>query len=277
MSLGDAECTLTYLFCSYASAFVGSFAFMAFALFAYQIGRPKERNASYYRSRLTYYASALALAGISQLFLGLYILLQFGGGPLLPAILVAMYTVSFPELSIAIGGFQLMMGFWGLLRRFNIHVTSKDDLIYQFCAFLMWMSMLSIQCLTQVAYTPEEMFASAAPSYACLYLGLCIMPPYLDYKMRTTPEELPEGYYGVETFGKDDSETEQEHALREYDEALARSGQPRGDEAMARSDKPVYDRASYNVDHADEAYQDNHTDEYQLDLDDDDLDEDSKQ
>jgi hypothetical protein len=63
---------------SYASSFVGSFAFMAFALYAYQDKKPTRRNSAYYRGRFIYYASLLALAGISQLFLGIYIWLQYG-------------------------------------------------------------------------------------------------------------------------------------------------------------------------------------------------------
>jgi hypothetical protein len=60
----------------------------------------------------------------------------------------------------------------------------------------MWLCMLSMQILTQVGYAPEGMLAPAAPTIACLSLGISLMSAYLDYKMRNTPEELPDGYYG---------------------------------------------------------------------------------
>lgn len=200
---------------SYASAFVGSYAFMAFALFAYQVGKPTDRTASYYRSRMSFYGSGLALAGFSQLLLGAYVLSKFGGGGLVPAVRVAMYTVSFPEISITVGLIQLLMGIWGILRRFGILIQGPNNHIYQICAFFMWIFMLSMQVVTQVGFQPAGMFAPAAPSYACLYLGISIMSPYLDYKMRTTPEELPIDYYGINV--DEAAAGEQEKALQEED------------------------------------------------------------
>lgn len=57
--------------------------------------------------------------------------------------------------------------------------------------------MLSMQIITQVAYAPEGAMASAAPTIACLSMGLCALPAFLDYKMRTLPEVLPAEYYGM--------------------------------------------------------------------------------
>jgi len=184
---------------TYASAFVGSFAFMAFALFAFQMGKPTDRTASYYQSRISMYASGLSLAGLSQFLLGIYVASKFGSGPLLPAIGVAVYVVHYPEISIFVGLVQLLMGVWGLLRRFGILVQGKDNHSYQICAFFMWICMLSMQILTQVSFAPDGALAPAAPSYACLYLGISIMSPFLDYKMRNTPKELPVDYYGITT------------------------------------------------------------------------------
>lgn len=181
---------------SYASAFVGSMAFMTFALFAYQVGKPTDRTASYYQSRLTFYGCGLTLAGFSQLLLGSYILSKFGSGPLLPAIGVAMYIVHWPELNVFVGLVQLLIGIFALLRRYGIMNNGKDDNRLQYASFFMWLCMLSMQILTQVGYAPEGMFAPAAPTIACLSLGIALMSGYLDYKMRNTPEELPDDYYG---------------------------------------------------------------------------------
>ena len=210
--------------CTYASAFVGSFAFMAFALYAYQDEKPTQRNSAYYKGRLFYYSSLLFLAGISQLFLGIYIWLQYGRIVLFPPIRVAVYTVSYSEVAIAVGGLQTLMGFWGMARRFGILVGGKSDHSYQFCAFFMWLGMLGAQIVTQIGIQPGGEFAAAAPSYACLFLGISIMSPFLDYKMRTTPDEFPPGYFGIS--GSESSMSRriysaQEEALRAYDSQVA--------------------------------------------------------
>lgn len=209
---------------SYASSFVGSFAFMAFALYAYQDKKPTRRNSAYYRGRFIYYASLLALAGISQLFLGIYIWLQYGRIVFFPPIRVAVYTVSYSEVAIAVGGLQTLMGFWGILRRFGILVGGKSDNSYQYCAFFMWLGMLGAQIVTQIGIQPGAEYAASAPSYACLFLGLGIMSPFLDYKMRTTPDEFPHGYFGIS--GSESSMgrriySAQEQALRAYDSQVA--------------------------------------------------------
>lgn len=171
---------------------------MAFALYAYQCGKPSARTSSYYKSRISFYGSGLALAGFAQLLLGSYVLSKFGGGGLVPPVRVAMFTVSFPEISITMGLIQLLMGIWALLRRFGFLVQAADNYTYQICGFIMWILMLSMQIVTQVGYAEAGMFAPAAPSYACLYLGIALMSPFLDYKMKTTPEEFPADYYGMD-------------------------------------------------------------------------------
>ena len=169
---------------------------MAFALFAYQVGKPTDRTASYFQSRLTYYGCGLVLAGFSQLLLGAYVTSKFGSGPLVPAIGVAMYIVHFPGINIFVGLIQFLTGVFALLRRYGIMNNGKDDNRLQYCACFMWLCMLSMQILTQVGYAPEGMLAPAAPTIACLSLGISLMSAYLDYKMRNTPKVLPADYYG---------------------------------------------------------------------------------
>jgi hypothetical protein len=201
-----------FAFYSYASAFVGSMSFMAFALFAYQMGKPSDRTASYYQSRITYYGAGLTLAGLAQFLLGAYILSKFGSGPLLPAIGVAMFIVHWPQITVFVGLFQFFTGIFALLRRCGIMNKGKNDNRLQYSAFFMWIFMLSMQILTQVGYAPEGTFAPAAPSIACLSLGISMMSAYLDYKMRTMPEEFPVVYYG--------DATNAEEAIEEKEMAL---------------------------------------------------------
>lgn len=171
-------------------------AFMAFALYAYQVGKPTDRTSSYYASRITYYGCGLVLAGFSQLLLGSYVIAKFGNGPILPGIGVAMYVVHWPEINIFIGLVQMLVGIFALLRRFGIMNNGENDNRLQYGAYFMWICMLSMQILTQVGYAMGGELAPAAPTIANLSLGIAIMCPYLDYKMRNTPEELPADYYG---------------------------------------------------------------------------------
>jgi hypothetical protein len=107
-----------------------------------------------------------------------------------------MYIVHFPGINIFVGLIQFLTGVFALLRRYGIMNNGKDDNRLQYCACFMWLCMLSMQILTQVGYAPEGMLAPAAPTIACLSVGISLMSAYLDYKMRNTPKELPDGYYG---------------------------------------------------------------------------------
>jgi hypothetical protein len=66
-----------------------------------------------------------------------------------------------------------------------------------------------MQILTQVSYAPGGMAAAAAPSQTMLTMGICVIVAYLDFKMRTTPEEIPADYYGLKGYSgeKENSET----------------------------------------------------------------------
>lgn len=169
---------------------------MAFALFAYQVGKPTDRTASYYQGRFTFYTVLVTLAGLSQFLLGSFATARFGSGPLAPPIGVAMYVVHFPGLNILVGLVQLLTGVFGILRRYGYFVAGKEDNRYQNAIFLVWLLQLSVQILAQVGYAPEGMLAPAAPTIACLSLGMNVIAAFLEYKMRTMPLVLPADYYG---------------------------------------------------------------------------------
>ena len=50
--------------------FIGSLAFVAFSLYAYQRGNPEDRPSRYYRGRLGFYSVVLIVLGIAQFALG---------------------------------------------------------------------------------------------------------------------------------------------------------------------------------------------------------------
>jgi hypothetical protein len=81
---------------AYGTGFLGSLSFMEFCLFAYQSGKPTDRSAGYYRSRMNLYMCLLSLAGVTQLLLGIFVLSTAGSGPLeWGPIAVAMYVIHF--------------------------------------------------------------------------------------------------------------------------------------------------------------------------------------
>lgn len=181
---------------AYATGFLGSVSLMEFSLFAYQSGKASERPAAYYRSRMSLYMFLLALAGVTQLLLGVYILSAFGNGPLEPPIAVAVYIVHFPELSVLVGLIQLVMGVWGMARRFGVLNGGADDHSFQIGMAITWLAVLTMMVMTQVSWAPEGMLAAAAPTIATLVFGLHVITAFLDFKARTTPEEISADYYG---------------------------------------------------------------------------------
>jgi hypothetical protein len=178
---------------AYGFCFLGGLAFVSFALFAYQTGKPGERNGGYFRGRLRIYAFMVFIAGLAQLMLGAYTINVFSNGPLVPAIDVAMFTISYPEISVAVGIVYVMNGLWGVYRTF----TRPTDDYYQMSLALQWFLTISLTILTQIAYQPGASYAAAAPSRSCLMIGASLMPALLDYKARHTPEELDGDYYGL--------------------------------------------------------------------------------
>ena len=182
----------------YGCGFLGSFSFMIFSLYAYQMGHPEDRNSSYFRGRMKLYIFCLFLVALAQLMLGSYIKRNFGDGPLLEngAIGVAMFMVNFPEISIFCGTVQLCLSCFGVARIFGV-LNGPTNNTYQIVALFSWICTVSMQNLSQIAYAPGGMAAPMAPSVTMLTLGLNVFPAYLDYKMRNTPDVLPEGYYGL--------------------------------------------------------------------------------
>ena len=58
----------------YGTFFVGSLAFMAFSIYAFQAGKPGDLASGYYLGRLSFYSLLLIIVGLAQLMLGSYVL-----------------------------------------------------------------------------------------------------------------------------------------------------------------------------------------------------------
>lgn len=195
---------------SYGFTFVGSIAFMQFSLYAYQVGKPEDRPASYFRGRMGLYCGMLVLAGISQLLLGAELTKKYGGGSLTRGpIGGAMYVVTFPVISIVVGFVQIVNGIWGIARSCGFYIISwEGDYIYQAAICFGWILQLALQIFVQVGYIPGNLLAASPAVTATVSFGLSLMPAYLDYRTRNTPEALEKEHYGEMDVAKDMSSEE---------------------------------------------------------------------
>ena len=59
------------------------------------------------------------IAGLAQLMLGVYTLAYLSSGPIVPPVGVAMFTVTFPKISIAVGSVYIINWLWGVMCTFS--------------------------------------------------------------------------------------------------------------------------------------------------------------
>ena len=107
-----------------------------------------------------------------------------------------MFVVWFPEISVFVGLIYILNGIFGSARSFGM-VFNPNDNTFQMTMAFQYLCTLVLMILTQIAWAPGGVDAAAAPSVACLTLGAHVLPAFLDYKARSTPEVLPSDYYGL--------------------------------------------------------------------------------
>jgi hypothetical protein len=187
---------------TYGFTFIGSISFFLFCLYAFISGIPQDRNSSYYRGRFAFYGCMLWIAGLSQLIIGAYIQSKFAKdydlqtGP----IGVAVYVVTIPSLNIIVGLIQMFNATWGLSRAlFKIGYFGENDMSYQISVYIGWFLQFLFQVIVSPGIVPMGMLADAPAAIASISFGLNIMPAFLDYQARTTPETFDSEYYGITT------------------------------------------------------------------------------
>jgi hypothetical protein len=182
---------------SYAFTTVGSVAFFLFSLYAYQTGKPEQRPAGYYRKRMFVYCGMLAVAGLSQLLLGIYIVNMVGGGKLEKGpIGVAVYVVYFPAITVLLGAFQVYNAIWGIARASSRPSADAEySNTFQLSMYASWFSQVVLQVIVQIGYADGATLAAATTTVLALSFGLNLMPAYLDQKMYSVPEVIEPSYY----------------------------------------------------------------------------------
>ncbi|KAI2494239.1 hypothetical protein MHU86_20296 [Fragilaria crotonensis] len=185
---------------SYGFCFLGSLALLCFSLYAYQVGKPGDRAKGYYSSRLCFYSFMVFVAGLAQLMLGAYTLANISKGPIEPPPSVAMFTITYPEISVTVGLIYMLNGLWGIFRAYS---RPTDDYLPLSLAF-QWLLTITLTILTQIVYLPGADMAAALPTRGCLMLGAHLMPAFLDYKARTTSEVVDADSYALN--GKTENE-----------------------------------------------------------------------
>lgn len=204
---------------SYGFSFAGTTAFFLFSLYAFQTNRSHERNASYYRGRMGFYTMMHTIAGLAQLMLAIYIMSKFDKSKLEKGpIGVAMFVVTFPLMSFYVGLLQTMNGVWGMLRSKGygfFKADKKEDSSYTLSVMSSWFVQFTLQVVTQISYLPGATNAAALASITALSFGLNMMPAYLDFKSRSTPETIEPEYYGLEPVKSDNDESSEDPQVEE--------------------------------------------------------------
>lgn len=201
---------------SYGFSFIGSIAFMQFSLYTFQNATPEERHSGYFAGRLGFYSLVLCVAGISQLMLGIYLLTNFdiNDGKLSGGFIkVGPYTVLYPSMSMLVGALQVINGLWGFARSLDVAHGGADDIMYACSMAFQWTVMVCVQIICQIGFLPDSTMSGGAPTITAMSFALNLMPPYLDYKMRNTLDDIPVDFYGC----SDEYEFESERGRHDFE------------------------------------------------------------
>uniref|UniRef100_A0A7S4AXC9 Uncharacterized protein n=1 Tax=Pseudo-nitzschia australis TaxID=44445 RepID=A0A7S4AXC9_9STRA len=179
----------------YGIGFAGSIAFMIWGLQSYTMNT-KSHSGDYFKGRMYFYSSILAIAGMIQFLLGCVVRGQYGDslfryGP----VTCVFWVITYPGINIFIGLIQMFNGVWGIARAMGMCNFGALH-FFQWSLALQWVFVLVLQDLVTSAYWGTSM-AVYGPMLATWSLGLTLMPAYLDHKHQSLPETFPVYYYGI--------------------------------------------------------------------------------
>jgi hypothetical protein len=188
----------------YSVSLIGTLSLQLMALLAFQSGKPQSQKRSYYKSCLIFFSGVLAVAGLTQLVIGCYVLRHFGKNFSNEPVVVSFYIISLPGIAVFVGLIQLLAGLWGMARPF----TTRDDYgrgitVFQATCWFVWFCQIVLQVFVQPAYQNGEAFAGNATQVLAFSFFLAPLPAFLDYKSRSTAEVISAEYYSSSTHDDD--------------------------------------------------------------------------
>jgi hypothetical protein len=184
---------------SVCGAIIGGLTVLGLHLCADLGGQPHSRHRAYHIIRAAYYNILVILGALAQLVLGGYLWGRFGFGPYDEPVHVATFTIHFPVVAVVVGTLQLMMGVLGFCRSVGWRpIGDESDKFFTATTGCVWISSIFLQVVFQPAYSSDPFEYNAEGStVAGVYVGFFIMPMYLDYLIRTTPQQPRPEYYGL--------------------------------------------------------------------------------
>ena len=156
------------------------------------------RNRLSYQIRYAYFCILVTLGGWSQLLLGWFVWTRFGSGPYEDAIHVTVYTIFLPQPTCVVGFVQVAVGFFGLMRAIGwSSVGGAEDHRFELASLVSWLITMLLQIIVQPSYARGDAYDAEGATFASVYLGFFIIPVWLDYRIRVTPNTVWPEYYGV--------------------------------------------------------------------------------
>lgn len=156
------------------------------------------RNRLSYMLRYGYFCFLVTLGGWSQLLLGFFCWSRFGSGPYADAVHVTVYTIFLPQLTCITGFVQTAVGFFGMLRVFGwSHIGGAEDRRFEFASLVSWLITMLFQIVVQPSYARGDAYDAEGATFASVYLGFFIIPVWLDYRVRVTPNKVWPEHYAV--------------------------------------------------------------------------------
>lgn len=124
-------------------------AFLEFALNSFDTGKPTLRDAIFYRGRLLFHTFVMLIAGMSQILLEPTYCSS-------PPTGVTLCRVSFPEITVAVGSIQIIVGYHGVGNHLRLFPNGPNDNNYQILALVGWLLQLVLQYIVQMGFVEEN-------------------------------------------------------------------------------------------------------------------------
>lgn len=177
---------------------LGGLTLLSSNLCAFIGGQCMSRNRLSYMLRYGYFCLLVTFGGWSQLLLGAFCWSRFGSGPYSDPVHVTVYTIFLPQLTCITGFVQMTVGLFGLFRVLGwSYIGGHEDHRFEFASLVSWLITMLLQIIVQPSYARGDQYDAEGATFASVYLGFFIIPVWLDYKVRVTPNVVWPEYYAI--------------------------------------------------------------------------------